>query len=134
MGSTDILSANNTSPLITSIVRWFKPDISRAALNRIHHIVRKGGHVTEYAVLSILIWRAWPKPAGTVPNRHHWALEAIPIAVATLYAVTDEYHQSFYRSRTPSAGDVMIDCMGAALGIGLIWLYYRFRRHQSSTG
>lgn len=66
--------------------------------------VRKAAHMTEYAVLSILIyiWLGKWKPA---------------IAFAALYAASDELHQLFVPGRAGRLGDVMIDSVGAALGV-----------------
>lgn len=71
--------------------------------------VSKLAHVTEYAVLGWLIqrargergvgWRSW--------------------LIATVYAATDEFHQSFAPGRHPLATDVMIDAAGAAIGIAI---------------
>jgi VanZ family protein len=130
IGSTDLLSSANTSRFLEPIVRWFKPDITWREMRKIHYLVRKGGHVTEYAILAILIWRAWPKPPDAAPGRGCWLAVATAIALATLYAATDEFHQSYYRSRTPSPADVLIDTSGAIIGISLVWLYHRFRHRK----
>jgi VanZ family protein len=38
------------------------------------------------------------------------------VAVATLYAISDEWHQSFLASRNAQAVDVLIDAIGALCG------------------
>lgn len=129
-GSTDVLSTGNTSRFIVPLLRWLKPDIGEAAIHAIQTVVRKGGHLTEYAVLSMLLWRAFSKPPGAVRGRRHWPWVAMAVGLATLYAVSDEYHQSFYPSRQASGWDVLIDSVGAAIGMGLVWLYYCWRRPQ----
>lgn len=64
-------------------------------------------HALEYAVLSFLIF---------------WALgmegrksALIAIAISSLYAISDEFHQSSVAGRYPSAGDWLADVAGAVL-------------------
>jgi VanZ family protein len=70
-----------------------------------HHLLRKGAHFTEYAILAALT--GWALPAG----RPRWWLAW---AIATAYAATDELHQAFVPNRGPAAFDVGIDSTGAA--------------------
>ncbi|MFN7141901.1 MAG: VanZ family protein, partial [Limisphaerales bacterium] len=44
------------------------------------------------------------------------------------YAVTDELHQAFEPTRQGSVIDVLIDTVGAALGILVIWAIGRWRK------
>ena len=70
-------------------------------------IVKKGAHVTEYAILGWLIQRA----LGT--GRAGW--QAWLVAVA--YAATDELHQSLVPDRNARVTDVVIDAAGAVMGV-----------------
>ena len=75
-------------------------------------VVKKGAHVTEYAILGWLIQRA----RGA---RHAWWQSWL---MAVAYAATDEFHQSFVPGRTLRLTDVMIDSVGAAMGTAIaIW-------------
>jgi VanZ family protein len=67
-------------------------------------ILRKGAHLTEYAILGILLFRALGSE-----------LPALLVGVA--YAVTDELHQAFVRGRHASPFDVAFDAAGVALGL-----------------
>src|SRR5437773_43599 len=58
LGSTDMLSAEHTSRFLVPFLRWIDPQISLAALNAIQLGIRKLGHLTEYAILAMLLWRA----------------------------------------------------------------------------
>ena len=49
-------------------------------------------------------------------HKHEYAAQAGTIAIATLYAASDEWHQSFVPSRSASIVDVLIDCVGAMCG------------------
>src|SRR5213082_3317733 len=58
LGSTDMLSAAHTSRFLVPFLRWLDPQISLAALNAIQFGIRKLAHLTEYAILAALLWRA----------------------------------------------------------------------------
>jgi VanZ family protein len=76
-------------------------------------ILRKGAHLTEYAVLGGLLYRALGR-------------EPLALAVGIAYAATDELHQYFVRGRHASPVDVAIDAVGVAVGM-LVWLRLRER-------
>ena len=76
-------------------------------------ILRKGAHLTEYAILGGLLYRALGR-------------EPLALAVGIAYAATDELHQYFVRGRHASPVDVAIDAVGVAVGM-LIWLRLRER-------
>ena len=57
-GSTDLMSAEHTSRILTPLLRWWNPDISPAAIAQVHFFVRKAAHLTEYAILAGLLCRA----------------------------------------------------------------------------
>ncbi len=76
-------------------------------------VLRKGAHLTEYAVLGGLLYRALER-------------EAPALAAGIGYAATDEVHQHFVRGRHASPVDVAIDAAGVALGM-LLWLRLRQR-------
>jgi VanZ family protein len=85
-------------------------------------VMRKLGHLTGYALLTV----AWT-----------WALaprlrrRALPVAalISILYAISDEYHQSFVEGRHATPVDVGIDALGIALAATLI-----LRRVQAGRG
>jgi VanZ family protein len=111
-GSTDLMSAEHTSRFITPFLRWLKPDISPVAIAHVHMVARKTAHLAEYAILTSLLFRA-------LPERVHgfWRRAGMAFVPAMIFAVADEYHQSFIPSRTASPIDVLVDCCGAFLGI-----------------
>lgn len=117
IGSTDVLSAEHTSRFLVPILRWLDPQISWAALNAIQTIIRKLGHVTEYAILAGLMWRALR--GGMVWKSKTSILFAIVWIACAVFAASDEFHQSFVPSRTSSFHDVMIDICGALIGLSI---------------
>lgn len=131
IGSTDLLSSNNTSRWIDPIIRWFDPGISNLDLDRVMHIIRKGGHVTEYAILAILLWRAIPKETTSkIGSPWRWPDAAIAQGACAFFAMSDEYHQSFIPTRTAAVKDVLIDATGAAIGLALVWALCHARKKR----
>lgn len=126
LGSTDLMSAEHTSRFITPFLRWLKPDISLPAIAQVHFYVRKAAHITEYAILASLVFRALPGISHRFRQR---ALGAFIFAV--LFACADEFHQSFVPSRTSSVGDVGIDSIGAIVGLGICGIIYFAHRRRA---
>lgn len=81
-------------------------------------LLKKGGHFLGYGVLGVLLWRAFDW------GRRRWVAAWV---VAVMYAVSDEFHQSFVPGRHPSPWDVVIDACGAATLMVLVWVMWRFR-------
>ncbi|HET9437902.1 MAG TPA: VanZ family protein [Gaiellaceae bacterium] len=77
-------------------------------------VLRKIAHAAEYAILGALLVRATGKPI-------------VALALGTLYAISDEIHQSFVPGRLGSPLDVAIDAVGVAIGVAL-WQLARARR------
>jgi VanZ family protein len=70
------------------------------------YVLRKAAHTAEYALLGWLLLRA----VRSAP---------LALALASLYAVTDEFHQTFVTGRHGSPVDWLIDTAGAAVGIAV---------------
>ena len=77
-------------------------------------ILRKIAHTAEYAVLGALLMRATARP---------W----LAWALGVLYAVSDEFHQTFVAGRHGTPVDVAIDSVGIVLGI-VVWRRVLSRR------
>ena len=71
-------------------------------------LVRKGAHMAEYAILFLLYRRALHESGARRPG-------LAALCLCACYAATDEGHQAFVADRGPSAVDVGIDTLGAAL-------------------
>ena len=56
--STDLFSGDNTGSLLWKVVSFVYPGATRELFDSIHFCVRKAGHLTEYAVLALLLFRA----------------------------------------------------------------------------
>jgi VanZ family protein len=77
----------------------------------------KGGHSIGYAILGAALLRA---VAGGRLSGVTWRRAAATVVLATLYGVSDEFHQSFVPGRTPDVHDVLADFSGAAIAVTLI--------------
>jgi VanZ family protein len=116
------------SRIIAPILRWLFPHISEDTVNFIVLVVRKGAHLTEYAILGLLLWRALRKPIRDDARSWSWRTAGWAVLVAALYASSDELHQLFVPTREASVRDVLIDTTGAALGLLLLWGIGRVRK------
>src|SRR5579872_5048367 len=111
--SGDSSSFQHSSRIIAPIVRWLFPGCSEETVSEVVTVVRKCAHLTEYAILALLVWRARRKPVrgDTRPWSGTEAMEALWVTV--FYATTDEFHQTFVPSREGCVRDVIIDSSGA---------------------
>jgi VanZ family protein len=91
-------------------------------------LLRKLAHVTEYAALTYLWWRALRE------LRPDWK-PSLPLiaaaAVSLAYAGTDELHQSFVEGRHGTPVDVLIDGLGMSFAIALAAHSYARRRRRT---
>jgi glycopeptide antibiotics resistance protein len=115
LGSTSLMSAEHTSRFIVPILLWLKPGMSPKTIWIILVIMRKCAHVSEYAILALLLWRAF-RSGPTLRTKLPTLFSAVLLACA-VFAASDEFHQSFVKSRTPSVGDVLLDVVGALFGL-----------------
>jgi len=115
LGSTSLMSAEHTSRLIVPMLLWLKPGLSPKTIWIILVIMRKCAHVSEYAILALLLWRAL-RSGPTLRTKLPTLFSAVLLACA-VFAASDEFHQSFVKSRTPSVGDVLLDVVGALFGL-----------------
>ncbi|MEY2575190.1 MAG: hypothetical protein QOF80_677 [Verrucomicrobiota bacterium] len=129
IGSTDLLSAEHTSRFIGPFLRWLTPDVSDATVASVQLVVRKCAHLTEYAILAALLFRAFrqrqPRVGGVL---------TMSFVLAAVYAGLDEFHQSYVASRTGSPWDVLIDCAGALAGLLIYWCVIRNRKPTMAAG
>jgi len=125
--STDLGSSAHTSRILGPLLRWLIPNVTREQIEMVQFLVRKGGHVAEYAGLAMLLVRAL-RPALRATQAWSWPAAGLTLAAATAYAATDEWHQSFVATRTASAGDVLLDAIGVSIGLVLVFGWQKFAR------
>lgn len=94
-----------------------QPDLRFVPDEGLDFLIRKAGHMVVFGILALLIWRA---VATTTARRRPWAWA---LALAVLYAITDELHQGSVAGREASAVDVGIDAAGALFAIAATRIY-----------
>ena len=126
--SADSHSYEHSSFLVEPLLHWLFPQMSQANVDEIHHLIRKCGHLTEYAILALLLWRA----ISQATNLLAWQRARRTLLIVCLYAATDEFHQSFVPTRTSLVSDVFIDTTGGVIGLLVLWFFShrRNRRRQ----
>ena len=79
--------------------------------------VRKAAHFIEYLILGALL-------SETLRHRlrAHLPSAALALGIGILFALSDEFHQTFVPGRVGHLQDVMIDSSGALTGILLLFL------------
>ena len=111
--STDTWSASGPgtgflSPLLGTLLPWAHAEQIQGLI----WLLRKGAHVTEYAVLATL-WRSAFTPRGPAS----WPLA---FGLSVLTAALDEIHQATTAARTGSIADVLLDSTAAAAALVLL--------------
>jgi VanZ family protein len=104
----------HTAEWLGPFLRALLPTASPEGLATAHLLIRKAGHVIEYAVLAGL----WRRGLGGA-----WA----PLGLAVLTACLDELRQWFTPGRVGSMADVLLDGAAAATALGLVALRARLR-------
>lgn len=118
--STDIFSGSETGGIILPVFRFLlRWAFSEQVLNILHHLLRKGAHLTEYAVLGLLWYRALNLTIREWNSRA--AFQAF--ILSAFYAATDEFHQTFTLTRDGRVADVIIDSTGVVMAIAALWVY-----------
>jgi VanZ family protein len=76
----------------------------------IDELISSAAHMGLYGVLAMLV--AWA--SGRHPRSY-----VLAFSLAAIYALSDEYHQSFVPGRHPDPWDLLCDATGALLGLSL---------------
>ena len=84
-------------------------------------LLKKGGHMVAYALLTTLWQRALETRRSS--RRAAW----LALGITLLYAISDEYHQTFIPGRNGTGLDVLVDMAGA---LGGLWIWQRAGRQK----
>ena len=127
--SSDVESFAHSSRILAPLLHWLFPQMPEAQVKTIHHVIRKCAHLTEYAVLALLLWRAIRRPVKKDPRPWIWPEAGLALAIVFLAAASDEFHQIFVSMRTALVSDGFIDTAGGAAGLLALWILGRWRKH-----
>jgi len=127
--STDTFSAAHTSRILEPLLRWLYPALSFEQFETTHFLVRKTAHFTEYFVFAVLLFR------GIRGDRQgwRWTWGLLALFAAAVYSCLDEIHQAFVASRTASPYDSLLDSVGAAVAIVVLFFWFQFRKGKISS-
>lgn len=107
-----------------AVIFWFsaQPDLPSAPSALIDLVLKKGAHLSVYALLAVLYRRALER-TRCLPREDRVAWPGSPspaaLVLSVLYAISDEWHQSFTPGRNPALLDLLIDVAGALIGLFL---------------
>ena len=109
------LSANMSGKITNFTIQLFIKNYADLPLNEqsniyknVSYLIRKIAHFSEYAILAMLLFftmRSFTK--------NYLYIHTISFVLSCLYAVSDEFHQSFVADRLPLFKDVLIDSLGS---------------------
>ena len=95
-----------------ALIFWFSSQshLPRPSSDLLNLILRKTAHFTVFGVLALFyLWGL-----GT------WRLRRLAFVLTVLYALGDEYHQSWTPLRQPAWTDVVIDAAGGGCALWLV--------------
>ncbi len=122
-----------TEMIVTTVAKVIVPEIGTQQLEQIvyqfNNLVRKLAHGGLFFVLGILLVCALVKMGIKDPKTYFLAF-----LFCLLYSGSDELHQLFVPGRSGQLTDIVIDVSGAAVGIGIYWLYWRKKNHKRKEG
>lgn len=129
--STGRFASTKTAGHIIPILHRLFPNAGMETLEFIHHLIRKGAHVFEYAIFALLV--LYGIRAGRKEWQWKWA-GYTTLAVAC-YAGLDEYHQSFVPGRGASVWDSLLDTTAGAAALLIAWavISWQSKRRTART-
>lgn len=116
LSSQPAVESNKLSKGVTKVIvetaRKVAPNTS-FDVNKFNHILRKNAHFFAYLILGILIMNAMRRSGIK-------SIKAV-LLICIIYAISDEIHQYYVPGRGPLVKDVLIDSVGAYIGV-LVYL------------
>lgn len=119
-------SSGQSGTLIRMILTWVDSSFETLAsaeqelrIEALQHIVRKLAHMSIYAVLGMLCVSAL-----YTHRLQNWVRPSLASLICMSYAISDEWHQTMVPGRSGELRDVLIDSLGALLGVLLVFIIY----------
>jgi VanZ family protein len=120
--SGDVASAHHSSRLFEPLMHWLFPGLAQARIEALHFGLRKCAHLAEFGLLAMLLWQALCHATRSGTRQWHWPHAGWALLLVALYAASDEIHQAFVPGRSGQVSDVIVDSIGGAIGLGVLWL------------
>jgi VanZ family protein len=90
--------------------------------------LRKIAHIAEYFIFTLFLWWALKNSF----NIKTTGLLIYPAFLSFLYAVSDEWHQTFVPTRSGSIKDVLIDAIGIIIFCVVIKIFAGMQKKKAS--
>ncbi len=87
----------------------------------LNYPLRKVMHFSEYLILALL----WLNALSLSKVKHKYL---ITLLICVIYAMSDEYHQTFINGRSGQLLDVLIDSTGSFIGTGCYVLLTKIKK------
>jgi len=107
--------------IVSSIPSLQAPQLNFIAVDKLAHFV-------EYAIFAFLTFRSF---ANIRSNMNLTPAYVLSLIFLIIFAVLDEFYQSFIPGRFSDLGDVLVDIFGSLLVVTFFWL--RRRRLKEAT-
>lgn len=98
-----------------------------ALVEKFNKPIRKCAHASVYFVLSILVLNFLLALHSNLEKKYVLVF-FMTIFICFLFALTDEYHQTFVYGRTGQFSDVLIDTSGALIAASIFTILYKKKK------
>lgn len=123
--------AEQSNQLSTGITEVIVKTVEKVApkaefnIKSFNNRLRKNAHFFAYLILGILVTKALRR-SGV----HGYRRVALALGICVLFAISDEVHQIFVPGRGGQVKDVLIDSVGASVGIVVYWVVAKWNRSR----
>lgn len=129
--STERFGGGHTLSTLAVILNFFHLAVPADYVRTVNSVLRKLAHLTEYAILAFFIYRSFAS-SGRLWWQPH--LASWSIVTASVYSLSDEFHQAFVRGRHASLIDCAIDTLGSASAMLVVYAISNTSRVRNRDG
>ena len=122
-------SGSLSGAIAKAVVRLFGGDPEGKTRETLETVIRKCAHMTEFAILALLLLWAVCVWTGARNIKAYAAALLITVCLAAL----DEFHQTFVPDRAGRPLDVLIDSCGALAALGAVWIITHGKSSSESS-
>jgi VanZ family protein len=125
--STASFGSSTSESILTTAFADIDVIVSSPTVDILDSLSRTLAHLTEYGILGILLYASFRHA-----DEDLWqpGVAGRSVAIAAVYALTDEFHQAFVPGRHASLLDSGLDTLGSALSVSIIYLCWRWSRRK----